>query len=215
MMSGLSKNHHIVSIPNPIDIKIFNVLDKSASREKLGLPKDKQLLLFGAANVSDKRKGIDYLVDALNELVSQHLLPDLCLVVFGQIKSGFIDSLKIPIYIMGYLRNIDEIVALYNAVDLYVTPSLEENLPNTIMEAMACGTPCVGFNVGGIPEMIDHKQTGYVAEYMNARDLAEGINWVLSEANYSELSMNARKKVELTYSEDIVAKQYIALYKSL
>jgi glycosyltransferase involved in cell wall biosynthesis len=104
---------------------------------------------------------------------------------------------------------------LYNAADLFVIPSLEENLPNTIMESMSCGTPCVGFNVGGIPEMIDHKQNGYVAEYKNPKDLAEGINWVLNKANYNNLSSNARKKVESTYSEVIVAKQYIELYESL
>ena len=81
------------------------------------------------------------------------------------------------------------------------------------MESMSCGTPCVGFNIGGIPEMIDHQQNGYVAEYMNAQDMANGIHWVLNETGYSELSNNARKKAENYYSEEIVVKQYIDLYK--
>ena len=106
-------------------------------------------------------------------------------------------------------------IDLYNAVDLFVIPSMEDNLPNTIMEAMACGTPCVGFDVGGIPEMIDHRQNGYVAEYKNADDLANGIRWILEEADPEILSTNARKKVEQSYSEEIVAKQHIALYHSL
>ena len=75
---------------------------------------------------------------------------------------------------------------MYNAADLFVLPSLEDNLPNTIMEAMACGVPCVGFKSGGIPEMIDHRKNGYVAEYKSAEDLAEGMRWVLSEADYDE-----------------------------
>ena len=211
-ISGLSKNHRITSIPNPIDITAFKVLDKQSAREKLKLPEDKKIILFGAANVTDKRKGFDYLIDALNKMVSRHLHTDICVVVFGQVKSGFTESMKIPLFTMGYMRNRDEIVALYNAVDLYVTPSLEENLPNTIMEAMACGTPCVGFHTGGIPEMIDHKQNGYVAEYKNSTDLADGMQWVLHVAGYDALSNNARKKVESTYSEAIVAKQYIELY---
>ena len=73
----------------------------------------------------------------------------------------------------------------------------------------------VGFNVGGIPEMIDHQKNGYVAEYKNAEDLAEGIHWIFNQADYNALSDNARKKVESTYREEIVAKQYIELYMSL
>jgi glycosyltransferase involved in cell wall biosynthesis len=82
------------------------------------------------------------------------------------------------------------------------------------MEAMSCGTPCVGFATGGIPEMIDHQENGYVAGYKNTQDLAHGINWVLSESDYCKLSDNARKKVFDCYSEEIVAKQYIQLYKN-
>ena len=104
-------------------------------------------------------------------------------------------------------------ISLYNAVDLYVTPSLQDNLPNTIMEAMACGTPCVGFNVGGIPEMIDHQTTGYVAEYKNAKDFAEGIAWCLSADRYDQLCEASRKKVENTYAEKLVAARYRTIYE--
>lgn len=104
---------------------------------------------------------------------------------------------------------------MYNSVDLFVTPSLEDNLPNTIMEAMACGVPCVGFNVGGIPEMIGHKETGYVAEYKSAEDFADGIAWTLGRTRYEQLSKASRQKVIANYSEDKVAEQYIRLYQSL
>ncbi len=103
-------------------------------------------------------------------------------------------------------------VKLYNAVDIYATPSLQDNLPNTIVEAMSCGIPCVGFRVGGIPEMIDHEGNGYVAEYCDANDFAQGILWTLSVDNYPELSRAARTKALNTYSESAVAKKYIEVY---
>jgi glycosyltransferase involved in cell wall biosynthesis len=101
-------------------------------------------------------------------------------------------------------------IDIYQAADLFITPSLEENLPNTIMEAMACGTPSIGFNTGGIPEMIAHKQNGYVAQKMDANDLATGIHWLLE--NLTTASIEGRKFVENNYSEDIVSQKHIDFY---
>jgi glycosyltransferase involved in cell wall biosynthesis len=216
-ISSLSKKCDILSIPNPINVSTFCVSDRALSRKQSGLPESKKLLLFGAVNITDKRKGLYYLIEAINILKKSNpaFCNELCLVVFGQAKDDFINLIKIPVYTMGYLTETGEIVSLYNAVDLFITPSLEDNLPNTIMEAMACGTPCVGFDIGGIPEMIDHKQNGYVAEYKNPEDLAAGIQWLLKESDYEEVSKNARKKVEENYREDIVAGKYITLYENL
>ena len=111
-----------------------------------------------------------------------------------------------------YISNVEEMVRLYNSVGCFVLPSLSENLPNTIMEAMACGVPCVGFRVGGIPEMIDHKENGYVARLKDAEDLAEGIRYVLSPENHEHLSKAAREKVMRCYSEESVAKRYVEVY---
>jgi glycosyltransferase involved in cell wall biosynthesis len=107
------------------------------------------------------------------------------------------------------------LVNVYNAVDLYATPSLEENLPNTIMEAMACGVPCVGFHVGGIPEMIDHLHNGYVAEYKSSEDFANGIHWLLTDPAYEEISEQACHKATLSYSEGAIAKRYIDIYNKI
>ena len=83
------------------------------------------------------------------------------------------------------------------------------------MESMACGTPVVGFEVGGIPEMIEHKKTGYLANYKSAEDLAKGIYWTLFESDYQVVANNSRQKVLNNYSEEVVAKRYQEIYNSL
>jgi glycosyltransferase involved in cell wall biosynthesis len=103
--------------------------------------------------------------------------------------------------------NEKELVDIYNAVDLYVTPSLQDNLPNTIVEAMACGIPCIGFNVGGIPQMIDHLHNGYVAEYQSSKDLANGIHWALTEGEYESLSEEACRKAEKRFNLEIFSRE--------
>lgn len=209
--SYLLRDKTVLSIPNPIDTEVYHPMDQDMTRELLGLPSGKRLLLFGALNVTDKRKGIDYLIEALRKIEKQ----DVELVVFGQAKDDIRDLFPVSIHSMGYLSDESKIVALYNAVDMFITSSLEENLPNTIMESMACGTPCVGFEIGGIPEMIDHKINGYVASYKDASDLANGIRWVLEHEDQQALSDACVKKVQENYTEEVVAKQYMALYKHL
>ena len=201
----------VLSVPNPIDTTIYYQKERVYVRNVLGLPQDKRLLLFGALNVTDKRKGIDYLVEALNHIQDQNVE----LVVLGQVKADIRNLFSIPIHSMGYLADDSTIVDLYNAVDMFVTSSLEENLPNMIMESMACGTPCVGFRVGGIPEMIDHQTNGYLANYKDSEDLANGIQWVLEHKEPQKLSEACIKKVRDNYSEEIIAKKYIELYERL
>lgn len=214
--SAITKRSRILSIPNPVDTAVFRPVERIAARRQLHLPQDKYLLLFGALNVSDERKGIDYLINGLIRLKTKapEIFQRIGLVVFGQVKAE-IKGLNLPVHPMGYLTDEQQIVALYNAADLFVTPSLEDNLPNTIMEAMACGTPCVGFNTGGIPEMIDHKRNGYVARYKDTEDLVEGIEWVLENREKEQLSAACLEKVRTYYTEPTVAKQYISLYKEL
>jgi len=209
--SALLSGQQIFSIPNPIDISVFRPIDKSRCREKFNLPNDKKLILFGAVKISDERKGIHYLVEAVELLSRNTGANTMELVIFGKSNRDLSEIFSLKVNYLDYLSNEEDIVALYNAADVYVTPSLDENLPNTIMESMACGTPCVGFRTGGIPEMIAHQQNGYVAKYEDSGDLAKGILWCLE--NYSNLTVEARKKVENYYSEEIVAKQYLNLYQ--
>ncbi len=215
--SALLQSHFVTNIPNPINTNLFKPRSMGEARQRLDLPTDKKLILFGSVKVSDQRKGAAYLIEACNVLAKKHpgITDKLGVVVFGRQSSQLETALPFQVYAQEFIQDEKKIVDLYNAVDLYATPSLEDNLPNTIMEAMACGVPCVGFNVGGIPQMIDHLHNGYVAEYCSADDFANGIYWILHEENYSLLSENATRKVAACYSERMVAKRYIDIYNKI
>ena len=208
--SPLTLGHHVTSIPNPIDTEVYRPLNKNEIRDKLNLPIDKKIILFAAVKASDKRKGLDYLIEASNLL--KNYSEEILFLIAGNRSEEIENKFTLPVKSMGYVSPKD-MPLLYNAADLFVSPSLQDNLPNTIMESMSCGTPCIGFNIGGIPQMIDHQTNGYVSEYRNSKDLAEGILWSLFETN-TNLGQNARKKVIENYSNEIIAKQYIEIYKN-
>lgn len=212
--SNLTKGKFITNIPNAIDTNVFHPLDSDESRKHFNLPTDRKLLLFGAQRITDERKGFKYLVEACERIKEQQpgVFHELGVVVVGDKSEEVNKMLPLPVFTVPYISDEHEMVKLYNAVDIYVTPSLQDNLPNTIVEAMSCGTPCVGFNVGGIPEMIDHEKNGYVAEYLDAIDFAKGIVWTLSINNYKELCTAAHEKATSTYSESSVARKYTEIY---
>ena len=212
--SALLTGQQIIDIPNPINTNLFKPRNKIESRTKCKLPIDKKLILFGSIKITDKRKGIDYFIESCKLLVEKYpeVKDEWGIVVYGKHSDQLISLLPFKVYALNYISSEKELVDVYNSVDIFVTPSLEENLPNTIMEAMACGTPCVGFHIGGIPEMIDHLHNGYVAEYKSAEDFANGIHWALTEGDYNTLSEEAYRKVVASYSEGAVAKRYIDIY---
>ena len=117
---------------------------------------------------------------------------------------------------MGRLHDDISMSLIYAVCDVFVAPSREDNFPNTILEAMACGTPCVAFSIGGIPEMITHKVNGYLAQPFSIEDLADGIKWIFEDdSRYNNLSTAARKQVETNFDLKIVADQYTSLYERI
>ena len=215
--SPLTQGHLVTNVPNAIDTDVFTPMDQAAARERHGLPADKRLLLFGAQRITDERKGFRYLKEACEHLMQDRpdLASEMGVVVLGGDAQTVKSALPLPVYTVGYLNNEAEIAQLYNAVDLFVTPSLQDNLPNTIVEAMACGTPCVGFHVGGIPEMISHEQDGYVARYKDSNDFAHGIAWCLGDNRLATLRQQARAAALATYAEPIAARNYQQVYRTL
>lgn len=214
--SALLKDQRIVSIPNAIDTRLFRPQDKKQARQTLELPTDRRIILFVSQRVTDPRKGISYFVDAVSRLVQQHpeMKDNTGVAILGGHAEEVASQLTLPSYPLGYISNPSRIVNIYNAADVFVLPSLEDNLPNTIMESMACGVPCVGFHVGGIPEMIRHQVNGYVAQERDAADLAQGIRYVLADADYEALSRECLHLVSQKYSQQSVANRYIEEYQN-
>ena len=212
--SRLLKDHSIMSIPNPIDSHLFRPMDKGEGRRINGLPEGKKIILFVSQRVTDKRKGIDHFVRAINTMVEKHpkAKETMGIAILGGHAEDLAGQLALPSYPLGYVNDQERIVSIYNSADTFVLPSLEDNLPNTIMEAMACGVPCVGYRVGGLPEMIDHRKNGYLATLRDSADLSDGIWWVLEEADYEGLAGSCVRKVAKKYSQHSVAIKYIEVY---
>lgn len=223
--SSLLKDKTIISIPNPIDIDVFRPIEKNVARANFKLSPDKKYILFGAVKISDERKGFVYFAEALSMLdihlsnIEQSNIEnrkeDIEIIIFGQAQASDFERFPFKVNILGKLSDLETIATAYSASTVFVSPSIEDNLPNTIMESMACGTPVVGFNIGGISEMIGHKKTGYLAQYKSAEDLAKGIYWTLFESDYQKLVNNARQEVLNNYAEKVVAEKYKKVYESL
>ena len=201
-------SERVVHINNCIPSDLFHPTEMQQARQALSLPQDRRLLLFCSQNVTDERKGMTYLIEAIKALPqgeSGEGTPHLVIVGKNAEQIPLPDGIQATCF--GSVGE-QMMPQLYNAVDVFLTPSLQDNLPNTIAEAMSCGTPCVGFDVGGIPEMIDHQENGYVARYRDAADLAAGIRFVLSH----DLRTAAHSKAAAAYNETEVAQAYINLY---
>ena len=215
----------VVHINNCVPHNIFRHIDQTEARKKLDLPLDNKIILFCSQNLKDERKGYTYLQQALEQFIihnSQFIIqgPQSMAMDSHSPKGGeggdqlsTLNS-QLSTICLGkggrYISSPEEMAMMYAAADVFVTPSLQDNLPNTIAEAMSCGTPCVGFNVGGIPEMIDHLQNGYVAQYKDVNDLAEGIQYVLTH----DMREAALHKAASAYGETHVAQKYINVYES-
>lgn len=215
--SSVFGSKRIEVLPNPIDTERYKPIDKRVAREAWGLPQDKKLMLFSAFRATaDKRKGNQFLLPALEQLARSSWGKDAELLVIGAHAPAEDIDLGMKIHYMGYLNDEISQVLLYSAADVTVAPSMQENLSNTVMESLACGTPVVAFDIGGMPDLIDHEKSGYLARPFEPKDLAHGIVWVLEdETRHAMLRRHARKKVEASYAMDTVARQYRELYQDI
>jgi glycosyltransferase involved in cell wall biosynthesis len=212
--SALMKSWPILVIANPIDTDQWTPMNKKKARQLLNLSEDANLILFGAAGgEKDPRKGYDLLLSALELIKAKKIIKKFELVVFGQSEPKSPLDLGFPIHYLGHIDNDHSLRSLYSAADVMAVPSRQDNLPNTAIEAQACGTPVVSFDIGGFPDIINHNINGYLAKPFDTNDLAQGIDWVLNVANYSELCKNARDKALKEFDYKVVAKKYMSLYE--
>lgn len=191
--SAIWQGHKVTVFPNVLDTEKFHIVNKEFARNVLNIKTDKKLVLFGADVINDFYKGWNYLQEALNSLDPSRYEA----LIFGNCNDSISDNLHVHCSFTGYLNDEYSLILAYNAADVLVSSSIAENYPNVIMEAMSCGLPCVGFNIGGIPEQIYHKQNGYLANIECKQSLADGIQYVctLSEEEYCQMRMNARSFV--------------------
>lgn len=215
--SPLLTNHKVIDIVNPIDSQLYAPRDKAKARQKLQLPKNKILILFCAYNVTLPIKGLSYLQEALRLLTDANpeLKQKLGIILVGKCSEQVSDSFPVEAYPMGFVSDERQKATIYNAADIFCIPSLQDNLPNTIVEAKSSGLPVIGTRIGGIPQMINHMEDGYLVESHNAQAIADGINWMLNQADLQQISTQSRANAVAQYSETAVAKKYIKLYEEL
>lgn len=215
--SSLFKDKRVEVIPNGIDTEKYRPIERSLARKLLQLPPDKQLVLFGAVSgTSDRRKGFHLLQPALQKLSQSGWHDKIELVVFGSSKPAQEPELGFKSHYLGKLGDHISLALVYAAADLFVAPSVQDNLPNTVMEAIACATPCVAFNIGGMPDLIEHQQNGYLATAYNIEELAKGIAWVLENSDtHQKLSHRARLKAENEFTLKVQANCYSSLFAEI
>ena len=136
------------------------------------------------------------------------------LVIFGKNTSKFIPKLKFPIHYIGHLNDAS-LINLYSAADATIVPSRQEAFCQTASESLACGTPVVAFNIGGLTDIVEHHKTGYLAKAFDTEDLGKGIFWVLDEKNKKLLGEQARVRAVKKFSQQVVIKQYQAVYEKV
>ena len=215
--SSLLKNRRIEVIPNGIETDLYQPRDRQRCREAFKLPEDRKFILFGAINAtSDRRKGFQHLQPALQKLARQGWQGRAELLIYGADRPAAPPDLGLPARYLGYLHDDLTLATLYAAADLVIAPSEEDNLPNVVVEALACGTPCVAFAIGGMPDMIDHRENGYLARPFAVEDLARGIDWVLNHPDADgTLRQNARQKAERHYPLERIARLHLDLYRDI
>jgi glycosyltransferase involved in cell wall biosynthesis len=213
--SSLFGHTRIEVIPNGVDVQSYKPVERHTARERFSLPHDKKLILFGAKSATqDPNKGFHLLIEAMRELTTKDNQAEL--VIFGTAESEKLSDLGFKTHYLGWQSDDAALSQLYSAADVLVLPSIQESLGYTVMEAMACGTPCVAFNQGGVPDLIDHQQNGCLAQPYDPSDLARGIAWTMENTNrWEELSCNARRKIDTVYAIENVAKRHLELYREL
>ena len=217
--SSLFAERSIHVIPTGVDIKLFRSMDQATARDILRLPLDRTLVLYGATSaLTDTRKGSDVIVDAFRALNDapgkQTIFPGLVLFGTSRIPAGL--PADIPVYPLGMVRDEAMLPIVYSACDIFAAPSREENLANSVLEAMACGLPVIAYKVGGMLDAIDHGKTGLLVDPADKNAMAEGLRNLLEDHDLRQtFGRNARQRAEQQFSLSEQAQAYAALYAEI
>ncbi|HSA83011.1 MAG TPA: glycosyltransferase [Geminicoccaceae bacterium] len=212
--SSLFRDRPVHVIPNGLDLDRFQPVDPGLARRLLGLPPERSYLLFGAFDPGgERRKGFGLLKEALQRLAGSGWRERLDLLVVGAPTPAAPPELGLRAHFLGVLRDELSMALALAAADAVVVSSTQENLPNMAVEAFACGRPCVGFAVGGLPDIVEDGASGRLAPPFDTGELAAAITWVLhDEERRRALGRAARQKAEQTFDLRLVARRYAELY---
>lgn len=202
-------------IPNGIDSEVYEPLDRNLCKHVLGIAGERNVIMFASLDLADRRKGGDLLIAALQELPDA-LKQRSTLLLLGGAGQGLEQRVGIDVCSLGFIEN-DRLKAIgYSAADVFVHPARADTLPLVIQEAMACATPVVSFDVGGIPDMVRDGQTGYLAKPEDAKDLGEKLEGLLEDAELrTEMGSRCRAFVLSEYAVDRQVDSLLEVYRGL
>jgi glycosyltransferase involved in cell wall biosynthesis len=215
--SSLLRQHAIHTIPNAIDTTTFAPAGKELARSEFGLPRRGTILLFSALTGSgDKRKGLQFMLPLLARLAVQHGEKAIHLAVLGMKAPERENIYPFPVTYLGVFNDDKAIARAYSAADVLVAPSIEDNLPNSVMEAGSCGVPSVAFRTGGLPDLVEHACSGYLAKPFDVEDLAAGVSSFIDAPDAAARAGRlARQHVIENYSYRVVASRHAEVYSKL
>jgi glycosyltransferase involved in cell wall biosynthesis len=208
--SSLFANRRVEVIPYGLDTDVFKPIDTATAKVYFGVNPAHPVLLFGAQTLTDPRKGGDLLCEAIAQIDFPCTL-----LTFGEGVLPSATTEFVTVRGLGSLADDVSLAMMYSAADAFLCPSREDNLPNTVAEALACGTPCVAFHVTGLTDMIEHRTTGWLAKAFDPSDFAAGIKWVVTHPDPEPIRHAAREKALADYTMETMTERYARLFAEL
>lgn len=218
LRSSLMKGKQVDVIPNTLETTIFKPQNQQEARSKLNLPEEKFIFLTGfMPSKKDSHKGAAYLLESLELLAAKNSIQpeNIELVIFGNRNTEDMPVFPFKTTFLGTIKEDEKLAACYASADAFLIPSLEDNLPYTVMESLSCGTPVVAFTTGGIPNMVNHQQNGFLADYRSSQSFCDGMEWMINYPVKEALRKQARETVMQNFSEKVIAQKHIEMYKSM
>ncbi|MEW8956617.1 glycosyltransferase [Clostridium sp.] len=213
--SKVFKGKQVFKIHNTLDLNTFKPEDKLRAKESFGIDKEDLVLTFGAVNsTTTKYKGYEYLLESLRMFLedNKELKEKIHLLIFGSDNEKRVKKLGIKYTFTGFLKEELKLDMVYNASDLFLVPSLEDSLNYTVMEALSCEVPVIAFETGGIPDLVKHKENGYLAKFKDSYDFSRGIKWCIENNVDNALGKAGRIHVEKSCNMNLIAEKHIEVY---
>ena len=214
--SPLLGNFPVHHIPNGVDTTVFAPQDQLEARRTLGIDETKKVVLFSSHKILDSKKGGALMIEALERLALTMNPDKVLLLVVGRGAEEWNVEVPFAIKRMGHIFDDNTMAAVYSAADIFVLPTLADTFPNAVLESMSCGTAPITFDVGGCPELVRHMETGYLARYKDAQDLAKGMSTLLEDdALRTRLRQRSLEVVAQEYPRELEAKRFKTLYENI